>query len=1390
MERKERLKQQKRAARAKYRAKNSSAINAQKREVRRFKQTWSNSQSSNSVQRNENSQELPRLPSEVVNHIMEFTDESGSKKLEKKQQKAVHDKSYRKKHSVAIAERKKLKRAIDIDGAREATARHMRNHRKRLREEAEEFCEDTIECRIDRNQQGCRRETNLLTSSSHEVPPTIDANTPETFLSDTVNDEELRNRVTAMREELKAEEDVDENGVRCYRSMICVVCDRIILSKKDLEFITKETLSASGEKLGVGTYMEHFGADSLCDALSSQYRVEDPDLHDLLLSPRAKYCRNSGGYQCCVSCHTSLKSKVTNCPKYSIANGFAIGHIPSVLRFRDREDNTLSVPFNSEKDLTDLLCAAISPVRPFGYIHAYSGGSQKQIKGHFSLFSVDQSHVGGVLNKFRDEGGAKNIYVVLCGRMTPAQKALIKRRAVLDTSQFLNLLTWFIKSSGHKGYRDLTPPDECPDPIAYIEDEETENNTDTSENPFVEETMGNNTYYFSSGSQNPQPNMSVYNKSEDFIHEMLDNAGDPTMLMYGGSYLKSHEIRLEDAFPVQFPFGVGGPNMGVDRRVKVSTESCLKHYMRLSLNQFMRADFILVCYQMLCRSASFTTGLIKCRSNYQGTCVGEKLSKLSIEDMKLASTRLTSLQGSNQPISATSEAESFLTSVTSSCKSIGHTAEAAKEARKKCYALGDRFGPHSIFFTVTPDDECSFNVRMYANNGKHIYVPQPDCSESECVADFNVRAKTRLKYPGACSIYYQAAIQKVFELLGWDVRNKRATKSGMFGDIEAFCKADEEQGRGTLHGHFLIWLKNFNALWRGLFAEREEDRDRARAVLRNYIDKVFCADYNFDPTLPVVHEECCEQCDPDTINNTFEERDLQTFRDSRSKTLSSSVSGKVMQCKNCLALSKDKTTEGAFVSTDDVSKCFLRARMKSLSSHGTDESNEAFSDLDSFLSPERRDLLTSRYAIDDHDSSEEHGFLYDRDVRRHITTKRMNEHDWRHRPSCFKYGGECRYCFSFTCQECTNIKVDELDDDLGTTWRYVDGTSTKVYPFSARPKRGMGSQYLNTHCPYVTDILACNSNIQIGSPRCVFYVVHYTTKNTQKEDRGPDFERISHQVMARIQREKEKREAECRESESNEDLVDDPSASEDTARSESFREGLCRFLMGMSIHLSQDVVSATMAHLLVSQKGTRFTFSHDFKDLLLGQMLNRLNGQDPGDFVLRRRMKSETEADMWPDFSVNDYLYRDKSLENVSYYEFTAVYEKSILSSQRMQKLQPDGFPELKTGEMRFEVGHPGRRYCVLKKSSCDRVPKISSPHGMLCNIEDLELLQVDRDESNRVSDAALYKRENYAKAALVLFHPFRNSDVFSLGDDRSFGCLWDKFQSLMQSGQLLFFRQ
>lgn len=232
--------------------------------------------------------------------------------------------------------------------------------------------------------------------------------------------------------EVEDEEDHQPNH-DIQQANICVVCDRLIIGLEDVKKISKENLILNENCLSVAQYEEHFSL-SLKTELIKQYEVNDSDLKGLLLSPRAKSVSEGKHYHCCTSCFTSLtKSRTednsTNPPKFSIANGFAIGHIPHILRFKTKSGILKTKKISIEDDFDDIFSAAISPVRPFGYVHAYMGGSQKSITGHFSFFSIDQSHVGGVLNKYRNiKNAAKNIFIVLCGRMTPDQKKIVQRK--------------------------------------------------------------------------------------------------------------------------------------------------------------------------------------------------------------------------------------------------------------------------------------------------------------------------------------------------------------------------------------------------------------------------------------------------------------------------------------------------------------------------------------------------------------------------------------------------------------------------------------------------------------------------------------------------------------------------------------------------------------------------------------------------------------------------------------------------------------------------------------------------------------------------------------------------------------------------------------------------
>ena len=80
---------------------------------------------------------------------------------------------------------------------------------------------------------------------------------------------------------------------------------------------------------------------------------------------------------------------------------------------------------------------------------------------------------------------------------------------------------------------------------------------------------------------------------------------------------------------------------------------------------------------------------------------------------------------------------------------------------------------------------------------------------------------------------------------------------------------------------------------------------------------------------------------------------------------------------------------------------------------------------------------------------------------------------------------------------------------------------------------------------------------------------------------------------------------------------------EGTASDEpDFVEGLSRVLSGIRAHLSSNVMSATMGHLLVTQ-GSRFSFSHSFSNLLLTQLQDLINEKEVRCRFKKKQAKTE-----------------------------------------------------------------------------------------------------------------------------------------------------------------------
>jgi len=70
------------------------------------------------------------------------------------------------------------------------------------------------------------------------------------------------------------------------------------------------------------------------------------------------------------------------------------------------------------------------------------------------------------------------------------------------------------------------------------------------------------------------------------------------------------------------------------------------------------------------------------------------------------------------------------------------------------------------------------------------------------------RALRLAKDPVAAADFFEFCVKSLFHfLLGWDYSTHSSTKEGgILGKLQAFYGVNEFTGRGSIHGHFLLWL--------------------------------------------------------------------------------------------------------------------------------------------------------------------------------------------------------------------------------------------------------------------------------------------------------------------------------------------------------------------------------------------------------------------------------------------------------------------------------------------------------------------------------------------------------------------------------------------------------
>jgi hypothetical protein len=361
-----------------------------------------------------------------------------------------------------------------------------------------------------------------------------------------------------------------------------------------------------------------------------------------------------------------------------------------------------------------------------------------------------------------------------------------------------------------------------------------------------------------------------YNTANEFKQTTLDrmitedSKKTTTILTRSSStVLKDYtDANLLKAFPLQFPYGIGNLDCEGEQR---TGQLYLQYLLTLSSPYFHIAEFVVVVHNMYERKR-MVDSLYMSVSDEQKQSIGE----LEEDDLHDAIQRYLGRKSGTDP------ADMFLRKLTAITGPMAHTEQAAKKARKNMFSMITKFGLPSVLFTITPEDGMNFRVKIMSHGGNGCIDPplttENDNTIKELVIDC---ANIRTEYPGLCAFDFENILAITIEhLIGWDRKKHHNIKGkGILVDIAAWACAIEEQGRKTLHAHFLFWIENWDEVLEGLSDITK--RDEFASILKDYASKIMCSTMHSLEDLQCL---CGESVD-NMMNCTDQDmRNLRTFQ--------------------------------------------------------------------------------------------------------------------------------------------------------------------------------------------------------------------------------------------------------------------------------------------------------------------------------------------------------------------------------------------------------------------------------------------------------------------------------------------------------------------------------
>ena len=146
----------------------------------------------------------------------------------------------------------------------------------------------------------------------------------------------------------------------------------------------------------------------------------------------------------------------------------------------------------------------------------------------------------------------------------------------------------------------------------------------------------------------------------------------------------------------------------------------------------------------------------------------------------------------------------------------------------------------------------------------------------------------RYKYPGLCAYNFEELLDVVLE----EVVGDNDLSEGIFGKLDVYGLAVEEQGRKTLHAHILIYIRGWNNDLRALQSSNGMVRQQAAEKLAAEVDEIMST------SLVPGEDNSIEQC-PVCKEGKVEFVDAQKLRNLRHKHGLEKEQCVLCACKSC-----------------------------------------------------------------------------------------------------------------------------------------------------------------------------------------------------------------------------------------------------------------------------------------------------------------------------------------------------------------------------------------------------------------------------------------------------------------------------------------------------------